>query len=226
MREVQTLNADLMPQQSPQQTEKGDEEERTLVLLLKNPELRDRVSQGLTSMLGNGEPVQQPWYATAMAAIASQPALAERVINLVGRLVPEASQPITKHESATIPMTAAAVAPVEPQESGEPYDVAELLGAIVTDLHANEPVDDAANEIVDFIASGNKNVPMVESLLAQPAPMALLMLKQSIPSISEFIDVPHADEWFDALCVAIKKLRERARAAEMIRSGITKTVDG
>lgn len=229
LRELQELDSDLRPPSNQPPASPYSDEDRALMSLLKDSELRNRIAGSIATLMGNGDaPEPEPWYARAVVEIAKQPALTNRALGLLERVLPGRAAATAQAAQASVaPSAMEPTQPIAQTRTAEVENVtnnklnlADVLGSVVADLKNNVDVGNAADECVALIEADAETAATLNQLLQQTPADVLAALRLYFPPVAPMIDVPHAEEWVADLQSEIQRRHDQQAAANAIRAAM------
>jgi hypothetical protein len=202
MQEMQRLNVEM----TPARTLVGDDdEERALVLLLKDENLRSKISTGLMSAIGNGDSVQQePWFSKVLAAVAQNPVLSARALNLVERLTGTAS-------AVDVPVAASPVMPVgtgaaeEAEADDEGNDAVQIINDLIARLATNAPISEGVELVREYVRICPEQATSFGMMMYAPTDQVLGLLVSNVQGGEQIAQLPHARKWVESLQRELRK---------------------
>jgi hypothetical protein len=213
VREFQVFNAQINPPPAAPVAQ-ADDEEKALLMLLKDSSLRSRVASSLNSLISNEQP--EKTMLDSVVSIFQNPAIATRaldvVANIAARVLPSpAQQPpaVAPTMPPTIAASEASDAPEgEPEdapEDDEPVTSEEMIVKLLGDLVAHAPVNESAEYVREIIRDYPANAGTFAAFMNMPADAVLGMVTQNIEGGAEIVKLPHARKWLEALQSRLKQ---------------------
>jgi hypothetical protein len=212
VKEFQTFNTQLNPPSPP--VAQADDEEKALLMLLKDSSLRSRVASSLNSLISNEQP--EKTMLDSVVSIFQNPAIATRaldvVANIAARVLPSPAQQPPAVAPTMPPTIAASEAtdapeemPEEMPEDDEPITSEEMIVKLLGDLVAHAPVKESAEYVREVIRDYPANAGTFAAFMNMPADAVLGMVTQNIEGGAEIAKLPHARKWLEALQSRLKQ---------------------
>jgi hypothetical protein len=207
VKEFQTFNTQLNPPSPP--VAQADDEEKALLMLLKDSSLRSRVASSLSALISNEQP--EKTMLDSVLSIFQNPAVANRALEVVGniaaRVLPSPAQQPPAVAPTMPPTIAASEASDEPNgetDDYEPMTSEEMIVKLIGELVANVPVNESAENVREFIRDYPADAATFAMMINMPAETLLGMVTEKIEGGAEIAKLPHARKWLSGLQKALR----------------------
>jgi hypothetical protein len=214
-----------------------DAESKTLLLLMKDPRVRERAINGLSSLISD-EPVARSWIADAGEILANH---GDKLAPLVGSLAgmfassvgrPQPPQPPAQTRAPmprTSPVQAQAPVPQPPVQPAPPVpasaeaaappatfesECVKTLEELLNDMDKNAPVKESANDVLLLMEEFPRESEQLQMLLQQDTAMILSLIAAQFPAAAAATSKPTAAKWIDRLKKAIAARRKTISLVE------------
>ncbi len=208
MKEFQAFNTQLNP--SPvapaAPVAQADDEEKALLMLLKDTALRSRVASSLNSLLSTEQPEKTTL--ESVLSVFQNPAIANRALDVVGnivaRVLPSPAQPPAVAAPMGSPSTVTSEASDDPEEDEEEMTSEQVIVRLLADCVANVPVSESAEFVRECIRDYPGNAATFAAMMNAPTETLLGMVTQNIEGGAEIAKLPHARKWLEGLQKALR----------------------
>jgi hypothetical protein len=184
LREFKALERETAPPAQTKSEPTINDEDRALMLLLKDRDMRSRITSSLFSVVGNGDgEASAPWYGQLLNELTQRPALAERLLD---RIFPNKKK------------ASAESGDDEPEEPQSAEDV--CADYLMEKCAANEPVtlnDEPLRALA--VSSPSEYQELVLGLQAGSVDQIIAHLSNQFETARIVLRAPHARSWIEQL---------------------------
>jgi hypothetical protein len=194
-----------------------DAESKTLLMLMKDPHIRERAINGLSSLISD-EPVARSWIADAGDLLANHgDKLAPVLGTLAGMFMPSIArppQPPVPTHAPTPQASAQQATPAPTSAEAEPLPAFEgefikTLEMLLTDMDKGASVKTAAKEVIALIEDYPAETAQLETLLQQDSTTILAVIGAQYPAAAAVTSKPTAAKWMDRFKSAVAARRSK-----------------
>ncbi len=185
------------------------DEDRALMLILNNKQVRDRVSSAVAGLVDGDNVPQRHWLADIVSTMMEHgDKFAPLLTGLMMRVAPPATQPQAPQGIAT-PQSSQSAEQANAEQT--PFEVAlsAALDSAFDDLKRNASVANSARDYVALYADFPEGTPILDSVLGTASVILLQQVATMRPELALLPTDTGAVEWLDRLKAAVTKRRKR-----------------
>jgi hypothetical protein len=182
-----------------------DEDERALMLLLKNDTLRRKLTASLTAMIGgNAAEPELSWQVAAFRALQEQPELRGAVAGVVSRVAAhffpgrDSGDELNDDDSEGDGIAEGGLISV-PQD---PVQIAQLIAA---NLATNSPASDSVPLVRALVRFMPEHATKFAMMLYAPVDVVVAEVGKVLGLDETLLSLPHVKDWFAKLQIALRQ---------------------